>query len=227
MERKLALWIGVPFLAAAWTLIAVVAFAPGRINSRLLMLLLLALSIAGIFLMLIRIAVRDRASGALPDTLYPIAGILVAIGIGFHEELAAFARGVGDYVMQGNPALDGMRLARADDGQFHVTLMVEGSAVAFTVDLGASFNALMPDVPRRIGINPSSLIYDQRIALADGSAEYAADVVLHKVQLGVTIIENLPVKVFATDRGSNILGKPFFDGLKHWRIDGDALYVLP
>ena len=38
--------------------------------------------------------------------------------------------------------------------------------------------------------------------------------------------ENLPVKVFATDRWYNILGKPFFDGLKDWRISGDTLIIV-
>ena len=226
MERKLALWIGVPFLGVAWTLTAVIALAPGLGNGRLLLLLLLALSIAGIVIMLIRIAVRGRADSPLLDTLYPVAGILVAIGIGFHDEVWSVARGIFNYVRPSGSISDGMRFARAEDGQFHVRLLVEGSAVDFTVDLGKPFNVLMPNVPKQIGINPSSLIYDHRIELADGGAEYAADVVLPKVQLGTAVIENLPVKVFATDRGLNVLGKPFFDGLKEWRIDGDALILV-
>ncbi len=58
------------------------------------------------------------------------------------------------------------------------------------------------------------------------AAEYAADVVLPKVQLGSAVIENLPVKVFATNRSGNMLGKPFFDGLKDWRISGDTLIIV-
>lgn len=226
MERRLALWVGVPFLGVAWTLIAVVALVPGLANGRLLLLLLLALSITGIVIMLIRIGVRDRANGPLLDTLYPIAGILVAIGVGFHEEVGSIARGTFNYLLPSRSMSEGMRFARAEDGQFHIRLMVEGSAVDFIVDLRKPFNVLMPDVPKQIGINPSSLIYDQRIGLANGGAEYAADVVLPKAQLASAVIENLPVKVFATDRGSNILGKPFFDGFKEWRIDGDALILV-
>jgi clan AA aspartic protease (TIGR02281 family) len=225
MERKLALWVGVPFLGVAWTLIAVVAFAPGLINGRLLMLLLLALSITGIVIMLIRIAVRDRENSLLSDTLYPFIGILVAIGVGFHEQIGAAARGVVDYVTLSGSLSEAMRFARAADGQFHIRLMVDGGGVDFVAEPLTPFNVLMPDVPQRIGINPSSLIYDQRIALADGGAEYAADLVLPKVQLGTAMIENLPVKVFATNRGHSILGQPFFDGFKEWRIDGDALIL--
>jgi aspartyl protease family protein len=227
MDRKLALWIGVPFLGVAWSLIAVVALAPGLINSRLLMLLLLALSAIGILIMLIRIAVRGRANSPLFDALYPVAGILVAIGVGFHGELGAFARGVFDYVRQDNPVTDGMHFERADDGHFHVSLTVEGNAVDFMVDVDAPFTMLRPDVPKQIGINPSSLVYNQQIELVRGGAEYAADVVLPKVRLGASIIENVPAKVFATGRWDhNILGKPFFDGLKYWRIDGDTLVVV-
>lgn len=228
MERRLALWIGVPFLGVAWSLIAVVALAPGLINSRLLMLPLLVLSLTGIFILAIRIAVRGRANGPLLDALYPVAGILVAIGLGFHGELGAFARGVFDYVTQDNPAADGMHFARADDGQFHITLTVDGNAVDFIADVDAPFTMPRPDALTQMGINPSSLVYNQQIELSGGGAEYAADVVLPKVRLGAAIIENVPAKVFATGRWDhNILGKPFFDSLKYWRIDGDTLIVVP
>ena len=226
MERRLALWVGVPFLGVAWTLVAFVALVPGFIHGRLLMALLLVLASAGVVVLLIRMFVRDRAGSPLLDTLYPIAGILVAIGVGFHQEVGAIGRGIFDYVMPSGATSGGMRFARADDGQFHVRLMVEGSAVDFTVDLEQPFNVLMPDVPKQIGINPSSLIYNRRIEVAAGAAEYAADVVLPKVQLGTTIIEHLPVKVFATGRWGNLLGRPFFDGLKDWRIDGDTLIIV-
>jgi clan AA aspartic protease (TIGR02281 family) len=221
MDRKLALWIGMPFVGVAWSLIALVALVPGLVNSRLLMLLLLALSVAGILTLLLRIVVRGRANSPLPDTLYPIAGILVAIGIGFHEDIGAIARGIFEYVMPGNAPADGMRFARADDGQFHVRLLVDGSGVDFTVDLEAPFNVLMPDVPRQIGINPSSLIY-RRAA----GGEYAADVMLPKALLGTAAIENLPFKVFATNGPHNVLGKPFFERLTSWRVGGDTLILV-
>jgi clan AA aspartic protease (TIGR02281 family) len=226
MESRLALWVGVPFLGVAWTLMAVVALAPGFVHGRLLMALLLVLAGAGVVILLIRIFVRDRAGSPLLDTLYPIAGILVALGVGFHQEVGAIGRSIFDYVMPGSAVSEGLRFARADDGQFHVRLMVEGSAVDFTVDLEGSFNVLTPDVPKQIGINPSSLIYNHRVEVAAGAPEYAADVVLLKVQLGSTIIENLPVKVFATNRWGNLLGKPFLDRLRDWRIDGDTLIIV-
>ena len=227
MERKLALWVGVPFLGVAWTLIAVVALVPGLINSRLPMLLLLVLSGTGVLIMVIRIYVRGRANSFPSDTLYPIAGILVAIGVGFHAQVAELGRDILAYVTPGNLATEGMRFARAEDGQFHIRLTVTGSEVDFAVELASPFNVLMPDVPRRIGINPSSLIYDQRVELAAGAgAEYAADVVLPKVRLGTAVIENLPVKVFATQRSRNVLGKPFLERLKSWRVDGDTLIIV-
>ena len=225
MERRLALWVGVPFLGVAWTLVAVVALAPGFTHGRLLMALLLALAGAGILILLIRIFVRDRAGSSLPDTLYPIAGILIAIGVAFHQEVGAIGRGILRDVMPSSAVSDG-RFARADDGQFHIRLLVAGSTVDFTVDLEGSFNVLTPDVSKQFGINPSSLIYNQRIEVAAGPAEYASDLVLPKVQLGSTIIEDLPVKVFATGRWGNLLGKPFFDRLRDWRVEGDTLIIV-
>jgi clan AA aspartic protease (TIGR02281 family) len=225
MERKLVLWIGVPFLGVAWTLMAVVALAPTFNHGRLLMALLLVLAGAGALVLVVRIFVRDRAGSSSLDTLYPIAGILVAIGVGFHEEIGAIARGVFDHVMPSSAISEGMRFARGEDGQFHVRLMVEGSDVEFMVDLESPFNVLTSDMLKQIGINPSSVMYSQRLELTAGAAEYAADVVLHKVQLGSAIIENLPVKVVATNRSHNVLGKPFFEQFKSWRIDDDALII--
>lgn len=226
MERKLTLWIGVPFLGVAWTLIALVALAPGLINSRLLMLLLLALSGAGILVILIRMAVRDRDNRRLKDTLYPVAGLLLALGVVFHQEIGAFAHRIVSYAMPEGSLSEGMRFARAEDGWFYVTLTIEGAAVDFRVDPSGPFNVMMPDVPKRIGIDPSSLVYNQRIETA-GGAEYAADVVLHKTQFGTTVVDTLPVKVFATNRfGHNLLGEPFLESFKAWEIDGDTLTVI-
>lgn len=226
MERRLALWVGVPFLGVAWTLVVFVALAPGFIHGRLLMALLLVLAGAGAVILLIRIFVRDRAGSPLLDTLYPVAGILVALGVGFHQEVGAIGRGMFDYVVPTGAVSDGLRFARANDGQFHVRLMVEGSAVDFTVDPEKPFNVLTPDVPKQIGINPSSLIYNQRIELAAGGTEYAADIVLPRVRLGSATIKGLPVKVVATNRWGNVLGKPFLEQFKSWHVDGDALIIV-
>jgi clan AA aspartic protease (TIGR02281 family) len=226
MERKLALWIGVPFLGVAWTLIALVALAPGLINSRLLMLLLLALSVAGTLILLVGMAVRDRDNSRLKDTLYPIAGLLIALGVGFHSEIGAFARGIVSYAMPDGSISEGMRFTRADDGWFHVTLTIEGAPVDFTVDPSTPFNVMMPDVPKQIGIDPSSLVYDQQLETASG-AEYVADVVLRKAQVGSAVVETLPVKVFATNRlGHNLLGKPFLESFKAWEIEDDTLTII-
>src|SRR5688500_11306988 len=120
MERRLALWVGVPFLGVAWTLVVVVALVPGFIHGRLLMALLLVLAGAGALVLVIRIFVRDRAGSPLLDTLYPIAGILVALGVGFHQEVGTIARDVFDHVAPSGVRSEGLRFARADDGQFHV-----------------------------------------------------------------------------------------------------------
>jgi clan AA aspartic protease (TIGR02281 family) len=82
-------------------------------------------------------------------------------------------------------------------------------------------------VPKQIGINPSSLVYNERFELAMGGAEYAANITLPVAQLGDTTVKNLQFKVFATDRlKHNILGKPFLEGFKYWRIDDDALIIV-
>jgi clan AA aspartic protease (TIGR02281 family) len=201
---------------------------PGANGSVVPMMLLLALSGTGILVMLIKVFVRDHASGPLVDALYPLAGLLVAIGVGFHQEVGALGRGIYDYVLSISSGSEGIRIARADDRMFHVNLTIDGTIVDFMVEPSTPINVLRPDVPKQIGISPSSLVYNERFEVAAGGAEYAANLTLPKVQLGATTIENLQLKVFATDRlGHNILGKPFLEGFKYWRADDDALIVLP
>jgi clan AA aspartic protease (TIGR02281 family) len=192
------------------------------------MALLLALSGAGIVLMLVHALVRDYPSGQLLDALYPLAGILVAIGVGFHQEIGALGRSVYDHAQSISSGSETMRIARADDRRFHVNLTVDGNVVDFMVDPATPINVLRPEVPGQLGINPSSLVYDERFELGDGGAEYAAKVALPNARLGATTIKDLQFKVFATDRlGHNILGKPFLDGFQYWRVEDDALVVLP
>lgn len=226
MDRKLALWIGAPFLGIAWSLIALVALVPGVISSRLLMLLLLALSVAGMLLILIPMAMRDRDTSRVKDALYPIAGLLIALGVGFHEEVGAAVRGIVSYAMPDGSISEGMRFARASDGWFHVTLTIEDAQVDFVVDPSTPFNVVMPEIPKQIGLEPSSLVYDQQLPTA-GGVEYVADTVLHKAHVGAAAVENLPVKVFATNRlGHNLLGTPFLESFKAWRIEDDVLTIV-
>jgi clan AA aspartic protease (TIGR02281 family) len=227
MDRKLALWIGVPFLGIAWTLVAVVALAPGLMRGRLLMLLLFALSLTGVIVLLLRMALRDRDNSRLADLLFPFAGILVALGVGFHEEVGAAVRGIVSYAAPIATRPDGMVIARGEDRLFHLSVIVDGGTVDFRIDPNTPLNIVRPDVPKQIGVDPSSLIYDQRFETATGGAEYAADLVLRKARAGAMVIDSLPVKVFATDRaGYNVLGTPFLESLKAWRIEDDALILV-
>jgi len=157
--------------------------------------------------------------------LYAVVALPVLAVIGAAGTWAGSA--LWNYATTSSLEREGMQFGRADDGKFHVTLMVDGIAVEFSVDPRQPFNVLMPDVLKQIGIDQSSLIYDERIELSAGGAEHAADVVLPKVQLGSATIENLAVTVFATYLPpQNILGKPFLDAHKDWRITGDTLIIV-
>lgn len=192
------------------------------------MALLLALSGAGIVLMLVQVFVPDRASGPLLDALYPITGILVAIGVGFHQEIGALGRSFYDDARSISSGTEVVRIASADDRRFHINLTVDGNVVDFMVDPVTPINVLRPQVSKQIGIDPSLLVYDERFELFGGDAEYAANVALPEVQLGATTIKDLRFKVFANDLlKHNILGKPFLEGFEYWRIEDDELILMP
>src|SRR5579864_2568699 len=107
-------------------------------------------------------------------------------------------------------------------GQFVVDAEVNGTAVRFLVDTGASYLSLTPKDAAAIGLSPASLRYDLRMNTAKGVAR-AAEVRLREVRLGQLTIEDVPAIVMEDASGISLLGMSFLNRLDGHHISNGVL----
>ena len=226
MERKLALWLGLPFLALAALFVAVDLIAPGMIRRDLFMVLILGLVFMGLALIVARAVVQIRSGESPFVALSSIAVILVVTGINFHKEIYVISLGLlKSASMDSFERGEGMRFAPADDGRYHPRAVIDGNVVDFVVDTGIADIVLTAEAARHIGIDPSTLSFDQEIKMTSG-VEKAAAVRLGRLQLGSILMEDVPAKVTAGNVPGNVLGSAFFDRLSEWAIRNGTLMIV-
>ena len=109
-------------------------------------------------------------------------------------------------------------------GQFVVDAEVNGTAVRFLVDTGASYLSLTPRDAAAIGLSPSSLTYNLRTNTAKGVAR-AAEVRLREVRIDQLTIDDVPAIVMEDPSGISLLGMSFLDRLEGHRISNGVLTI--
>lgn len=116
-----------------------------------------------------------------------------------------------------------LRIPMAEDGHFWVQGLINGKAVRFLVDSGASVTTLSADTARSVGVVPGMQrgVVDTangRITVALASAE--------RLQIGS--VERSAFTVNVSDRdGTDVLGMNFLSTLSGWRVEGDELILRP
>ncbi len=97
---------------------------------------------------------------------------------------------------------------RSNDGHYHLTLDVNGTAVDFVIDTGASQVVLSQRDAARIGIDANSLNYSGAASTANGVVR-TAPVVLDQVRLGNITDRNVPAVVNGGDMDNSLLGMTY------------------
>jgi aspartyl protease family protein len=97
---------------------------------------------------------------------------------------------------------------RGNDGHYHLTLDVNGTAVDFVIDTGASQVVLSQRDAARIGIDANSLDYSGAASTANGVVR-TAPVVLDQVRLGDITDRNVPAVVNGGDMDNSLLGMTY------------------
>jgi aspartyl protease family protein len=117
-------------------------------------------------------------------------------------------------------------VSKAPDGHFWADADVDGHAVRFLVDTGASAVALTPDDARRLGIDPTGLNYNYAVSTANGQAR-AAQVKLASISVGGARVEN--VDAFVLDHGleTSLLGMTYLGRLSRFEATQNAMILRP
>jgi clan AA aspartic protease (TIGR02281 family) len=118
--------------------------------------------------------------------------------------------------------LSGNSVPRAPDGHFYVIGLVNGVAVRFIVDTGATAVVLTPHDAGRAGLNVGPDKFTQRARSASGMVQ-VAPVRLGHVVVGKRELRDVPAAVSSVDTGVSLLGMTFLSRLRRVSIESDTL----
>ena len=103
---------------------------------------------------------------------------------------------------------DAIEVPRAQDGHYYLPMLVNGTAVTFLVDTGASQIVLSDKDATRAGIDTAQLSYIGRAATANGVVR-TAPVRLDSLTLGPITDRNVPVSITEGELHQSLLGMEY------------------
>ena len=186
-------------------------------QARLFYLLLLGLAIlAGVF---------ARYRGRMQQGLQHAAiWVLIFLGLmiayGFRDTLSIAAFSPDTAVLDDRT----VALQRGEDGHFHATLAIDGERIRFLVDTGATQMVLSQQDARRLGIDPSRLVFSVPSMTANGRV-YSAPVTLREVRLGPFTDRDVPAMVNGGALSTSLLGMRYLDRFARVSVLGDRMLL--
>lgn len=160
--------------------------------------------------------------------LWLLIALVIAIGYAFRED----ARLVGERLLaellpyRATAKGGAVVIRRSQDRSFIVEAEVEGKAIRFLVDTGASSVALSQSDARRLGLDPDRLTYSVPVQTAAGPSA-AAPIRLRRIRVGSIVVEDVRAHVAQRLEGSSLLGMTFLSRLGSYEVVGDTLTLRP
>ncbi|HZZ37393.1 MAG TPA: TIGR02281 family clan AA aspartic protease [Caulobacteraceae bacterium] len=129
-------------------------------------------------------------------------------------------------VAMAEPTVGPASISKAADGHYWADADVDGRAVRFLVDTGASAVALTSEDAQRLGIDPSTLDYRFSVVTASGEAR-AAQVKLASISVAGAQVDN--VDAFVIDHGlqTSLLGMTYLGRLSAFEATPQSLILRP
>lgn len=117
-------------------------------------------------------------------------------------------------------------IRKAADGHYWAEANVNGKAVRFLVDTGATAVALTLDDAKRLGIDTAHLSYSYDVITADGKAR-AAMVKLASISIAGAKVDNVDALVIEKGLGASLLGMSYLGRLRAFEATQTALILKP
>jgi aspartyl protease family protein len=149
-----------------------------------------------------------------------IAGVLV-LGYAWRDPLLEAGRHLRGQLLPGYPVASGPReltLSEDNGGGYHVIGSVNGVAVRFLIDTGASDIVLTGADARAAGIDLETLDYSRAVATANGIASSASTMV-KELKVGNIVLTDVRVSVQRDGLSVSLLGMSFLGRLKSFGFD--------
>lgn len=117
-------------------------------------------------------------------------------------------------------------IAKASDGHYWAEADVNGRAVHFLVDTGATTVALTTDDARRLGFAPADLDYRYEVSTANGKAR-AAKIELASISVAGARVNDVEALVIEQGLSSSLLGMTYLGRLSRFEATRNALILRP
>ena len=124
------------------------------------------------------------------------------------------------------PRAAAAQIVKARDGHYWAEGVVNGKAVRFLVDTGATAVSLTLDDARRLGLDTGKLSYDYDVLTAQGTAKAAA-VRLASVSVAGAKVEGVDALVIEKGLETSLLGMSYLGRLSKWEASPTALILRP
>jgi len=118
------------------------------------------------------------------------------------------------------------RIAISRDGHFWAKARINGVAVRFLVDTGATLTTLSPEMARKAGIKIDAAAVKVDLKTANGASE-GVIVQIGDLRLGNIRARKLQAVIAPGIGGTNVLGMNFLSRLESWRVEGGVLTLVP
>ncbi len=118
------------------------------------------------------------------------------------------------------------QVAKGADGHYWAEAVVDGKAVRFLVDTGATAVALTAADARRLGYEPADLDYRYDVVTAEGKVKAAA-VRLASVSIAGARVENVDALILERGLETSLLGMSYLGKLQSFEATRTALILKP
>lgn len=142
------------------------------------------------------------------------------IAYGFRDTLQTQLIGGAETVV----TEEGVVLRRGGDGHFHARAEVNGETVDFLVDTGASSLVLSREDARRVGLDPSRLVFSQPAQTANGVV-FSAPATLDSLRLGPFEDRNVAATVNGGALGVSLMGMSYLRRFARVTVEGDRMLL--
>ncbi len=117
-----------------------------------------------------------------------------------------------------------IEIQSAPDGHFYVDATVNGEAIRFMVDTGATNVALTREDAKKIGLNLADLRFTRRVRTANGLTR-SAPIVLDEISIGHLTLRKVRGGVNQGQMRTSLLGMAFLKRLRGYEVVGNRLLL--
>jgi len=117
-----------------------------------------------------------------------------------------------------------IELRRQDDGHYWIMVDINGKAVRFMVDSGATMTAINATTAKQAGVEANG--YPIILSTANGRVA-AKRATVQSLVVGPHKIENNPVVVSESFGDVNLLGMNFLNDMQSWRVEANKMVLIP